>query len=359
MRHLSFAAMLCALICQPLPVASQGPDPAGEPIEFSPNDWPWWRGPQRNGVASADQKPPLTWTETKNVIWKAAIPGRGHGSVTVVGTRVFLATADEKAGVQSVLCFDRKTGKRLWKADVHRGGLTKKGNKKSSQASGTVACDGKRVFVSFLNRSAIYTSALSLDGRMLWRAKVCDYTVHQGYGSSPAVFGPLVIVSADNKGGGAIVALDRKTGKAVWRRRRPATPNYASPVILRVDGKDQLLFIGCKLVTSLNPMTGKILWEVAGATTECVTSTVTDGKVIISSGGYPKNHVAAVKGDGSGKVVWGTQDAGLCSVAFDPRRLPVCRHRCRRGDVLEMRHRQTHVAKSTRRQIHRVTRPRR
>lgn len=273
-------------------------------VALTPADWPWWRGPHRNGVAPASARPPLEWSATKNVRWKAPVPGRGHGSPCVFGNRVFLQTADETAGVQSVLCFDRETGRRLWKADVHRGGLSKKGNRKASQASSTPACDGRRIYVNFLNRGAVHTTALDLDGKPIWRTKITDYVVHQGYGSSPALYGPLVIVSADNKGGGMVAGLQRDSGKVVWKKTRPKTANYASPVILNVAGKDQVLFIGCNLVSSLDPLTGKTNWEISGATTECVTSTVTDGSVVITSGGYPKNHVAGVRGDGSGKVVW-------------------------------------------------------
>ena len=267
-------------------------------------DWPWWRGPNRDGVASADQELPLEWSESKNVLWKCRIPGRGHGSPTVVGNQIFLATADEANGVQSLLCIDRRTGQRVWKTDVHRGGLEQKGNKKASQASATVACDGQRVFINFLNAGALYTTCLNRTGKRLWQKKITDYVTHQGYGSSPAVYGSLVIVSADNKGGGAIAAMDRITGTLVWRKDRPKTPNYASPAILRVDGRDQLLFTGCDLVSSFEPLTGKKLWEIEGSTTECVTTTVTDGRFIFTSGGYPRNHMSAVRADGSGRVEW-------------------------------------------------------
>lgn len=275
-----------------------------EKIDVAKTDWPWWRGPNRDGLADPKQKPPTEWSASKNVLWKADLPGRGHGSATVVENQVFIATADKSAGVQAVHCFDRKTGKPLWKTVVHKGGLSKKGNRKASQASTTIACDGQRLFVNFLNNKAVFTTALTRDGKRLWQKKITDYTVHQGYGSSPAIYGPLVIVSADNKGGGAIAGLNRKTGDVVWKHDRPKTPNYASPIILKAAGKDQLVFTGCKLVSSYDPLSGKKLWEIPGATTECVTSTVTDGKVVFSSGGYPKNHVAAVAADGSGKVVW-------------------------------------------------------
>src|SRR3982751_6255387 len=103
-------------------------------------DWPWWRGPTRDGVADPNQDVPLTWGEKENVLWKADVPGRGHGSPIVVGDHVVLATAEPDRQAQSVLCLDRKTGARLWHTDVHTGGLLPEKNQKASPASGTVAC---------------------------------------------------------------------------------------------------------------------------------------------------------------------------------------------------------------------------
>jgi outer membrane protein assembly factor BamB len=167
------------------------------------------------------------------VLWKAPIPGRGHGSSTVVGDQVFIATAEPDRQVQSVLCFNRNTGKQLWQAEAHKGGLESKikpGNAKSSLASVTVACDGKRVFVNFLNSDGIYATAIDRkDGSQLWQTKVADFVIHQGYGASPALYQGLVIIAADHKGGGKFVALDRASGKVVWSVDRPKIPNYASP----------------------------------------------------------------------------------------------------------------------------------
>jgi len=160
------------------------------------------------------------------------------------------------------------------------------------------------VFINFLHDGAVFTTALDRAGKQLWQTKVADYVLHQGFGSSPALYESLVLVTADNKGTGAIAALDRGTGKIVWRQARPKLPNYASPIILDVAGRTQLLVTGCDLVSSFDPRTGAKLWEIQGATEECVTSTVTDGTHIFTSGGYPRSHVAAVRADGSGKVVW-------------------------------------------------------
>ena len=272
-------------------------------FKFAQDDWPWWRGPTQDGVAPANQTPPLKWSEDQNVIWKADVPGRGHGSPTVVGNQVLITIADRQRDVQSVRCHNRETGELEWETVLHRGGLMKK-NQKASQASTTVACDGKRLYATFLNDGAVFLTALERGGDQLWQKRISSYKIHQGYAASPTIYQSLVIVAADNKGGGAIMALDRVSGDMVWKRDRPKKPNYPSAIVLHAAGKDQLIMMGCDMMTSLNPLTGETNWETEGATTECVVSTVTDGKHVYSSGGYPKNHVAAMRADGSNEVVW-------------------------------------------------------
>ncbi|MFO1019979.1 MAG: PQQ-binding-like beta-propeller repeat protein [Planctomycetales bacterium] len=278
-----------------------------DPIKWSATDWPWWRGPQRNGAADPLQKPPLHWSNTENIVWKTPIPGKGHGSPTIIGDRIYLANANEEAGTQSILCLDRATGKLLWDQVVHKGGLNPKGNKKSSLASGSVAGDGTRLFMNFFHGGQIWVSALDAqNGKILWQKAVTDFAVHQGYGPSPTVYGSLVIVSTDNVGHGVLTALDRATGEVVWKQERPKTHNYTSPIVLHVAGKDQVICTGCSLIASYDPLTGKKNWEVPGSTDECVTSTVTDGELVFSTGGYPRNHMEAIKADGSKKIVWST-----------------------------------------------------
>lgn len=283
---------------------SSDPGPAVSSINVGESDWPWWRGPGRTGIASPDQDVPLKWSADENIRWRVPVPGRGHGAAIVAGDHVYLAAADHNSEEQLLLCFDRGNGSEKWRCVVHKGGFPNKGNKKASLASSTPACDGTMVFINFVNSGAVYTTAVDLNGQQVWQQKISDYVIHQGYGSSPALFEHLVIVSADNKGGGAVAGLNRATGRIEWKRDRPSKPNYASPVILQIAGRDQLLFTGCDLVTSLNPLTGEKFWEIEGATTECVTTTVTDGVRIFTSGGYPKNHIAAVAADGSGKLAW-------------------------------------------------------
>ena len=201
----------------------------------SADDWPWWRGPSFDGSAATGQKPPTIWSDTENILWKASVPGRGHGTPTVVGNQVVLVTADEAKQIQSVVCYDRASGKLLWQTVVHRGKFMRR-NKKASQASSTPACDGERFYVNFANGGGAYTTALARDGKIVWQTKVTDYVVHQAYGSSPAVYKDLLLVTADNKKAGAVAALNRATGKILWKVKRPKMPNYPSPVVLQAAG---------------------------------------------------------------------------------------------------------------------------
>jgi outer membrane protein assembly factor BamB len=294
--HLSLLVTACGLACL------VGPANAVDDV-LTDQDWPCWRGPSHDGHARSGQQVPLTWSDTEHVVWVAKVPGRGNGSPTVVGDHVYLASCDEATGSQTVYAFDRGTGRPVWERQVHASGAMRK-NARSTGASATVACDGARLFVTFATAGAVVVSSLSRHGDILWQTKLCDYQIHQGYGASPLVHGDLVLAVADHQGGGAVGGLDRRTGAIVWRRDRPPTPNYPSPIVHRLFGRDQLILIGCNQVASYDPATGRTLWEHKGSTTECVTTTVTDGSRIYSTGGYPRNHVAAIMADGSGTVSW-------------------------------------------------------
>lgn len=267
-------------------------------------DWSAWRGPTRDGIAATGQNPPVHWSETEGILWKVPLPGRGHGSPTVVGSRIYLATADRGKQTQSVLCLDRQTGKLAWQTEVHGSNADPGKHSNSSAASSTVTCDGERLFINFLNGGAVHTTALDLEGKILWQRKICDYVTHQGFGSSPVIHESVVLVSADHRGGGVIAGLDRKTGRVLWSESRPKLPNYATPAVVQASGRTQMIMAGCNLISSFDPLTGKKLWEVNGSTEECVVTAVTDGERVFTSGGYPRNHTVAILADGSGKVAW-------------------------------------------------------
>lgn len=265
-------------------------------------DWPGWRGPTRDGQAAPGEAPPVRWSETENVVWRAAVPGKGHGSPSVAGDRVYLATAD--ADTQRVVAFDRATGRIVWDAVVHRGKVNDTGDRNASSASSTVTVAGDQLFISFYNDDAIHTSALDLAGKVQWQRRIGDFVTVRGYGSSVVVHGDIALVTADHKAGGRIAGLDRRTGEIRWQHERPKLQNYSSPAVLHVAGKTQLVVAGCNLVSSFDPATGAKNWEVPGATETTVTTPITDGTRIFITGGFPRGHVAAIAGNGSGEVVW-------------------------------------------------------
>jgi outer membrane protein assembly factor BamB len=267
-------------------------------------DWPGWRGPTADGHAAAGQKVPVTWSETQNVVWKAPVRGKGHASPTVVGNRIYLATADHATDEQLVICYDRATGKQVWETVVHRGNLETKGHRNSSQASSSVAWDGQRLYINFVNDKAVHTTALDAAGKILWQRRVDEFVMHQGFGSSPVVHGSVVLVTADHRGGGAVAALDARTGEIKWQHERPKIANYASPAVIKAAGKTQVVVAGCNLISSYDPDSGKKLWEIEGSTEETVVTAVTDGSRIFVGGGYPKNHTVAIEADGSGRMAW-------------------------------------------------------
>ena len=283
---------------------AEGAEAVPVDIQLSETDWPGWRGPSSDGIAPKSARPPARLDETE-LAWKAAIPGRGHSSPTIVGQRVVLTTADEQAQTQSVICLARKDGTLLWQTELFEDSFGHT-NKKGSQASASVASDGHRFFICFFAHGSVWTTALDLAGKKLWEKEISRFTSHQGFGASPTIYGNNVIVAADNKGSGkgCLVALERSTGKVVWSQDRPVKPNYTSPIILKVSGRDQLLLAGCDQLAAYDPATGRQLWVADATTTECVGTAVVAEGLVFASGGYPKHETAAVRADGSGEVVW-------------------------------------------------------
>jgi hypothetical protein len=121
---------------RPLLDASGSPSLMLAPIEIGPDDWPWWRGPTGNNQASGPS-PPVTWSDSENLLWQAKIPGEGHSTPIVVGDKVFLTYADAAKQRKALLALDRESGQILWDTEIHKGGFMK-AHSKNSQASSTV-----------------------------------------------------------------------------------------------------------------------------------------------------------------------------------------------------------------------------
>jgi len=266
----------------------------GKQAEFAQDDWPSWRNGSRGGVAEGPAAP-TKWNDKENIIWSVEVPGRGHSSPVVVGSQIFLTTADEKLRTQSVVCFQRKSGNMTWITRVHGGGLESNVHSKNSQATPTVVCDTERVFALFAFDSRVQLTALDLNGKILWTKTVGPYQSKFGYSSSPLLYGPLIIVSVDHSGGGYLAGVNRYTGDIYWRTAQPKMGSYGTPAIHKVAGKDTLFVAGGNELAAYEPLTGKRLWGIKGLSEECVGSPVEMNQTIIASSGPQGRETIAVK----------------------------------------------------------------
>jgi outer membrane protein assembly factor BamB len=312
MHHLRRPEFTVAVFCLTIAlaatfcVAADGTGLEQYPKLSRERDWPWWRGPSRNGIATSTPVP-VKFSDTGGYLWKAPVPGRGHSSPVVVGDRVYLTTADESRETQSVVAFDRASGELVWHERISQGGFPAKNHPKNSEATPTIACDGERLFVTFFHHQAIHVTALGLDGNRIWQKSAGAFNPKKyeyGYAPSPLVYRGMVIISAEYDGQGFLVALRRDNGEQVWRTPRPVNISYSSPVVAHVAGKDQLFLSGGDQVASFDPASGKPLWTAPGTTTATCGTAVWDNDHVFASGGYPGAETIAIRADGSGRVAW-------------------------------------------------------
>ena len=271
------------------------------PVRPAADDWPCWRGLAGDNIAIEPQDPPLHWSSEANVLWKADVPGRGHGSPTLWGDRIFIPTSDEKMETQSLLCYGRRTGKLLWQTEIHRGGFMHS-HPKGSHASSTAACDGSHVFITFMIQEWIWLTSLDFDGKIVWQKKLLPFKSFHGYAPSPLLYKSLVIVPGDNPGYNYMAAVRRDTGDLAWLIHRTDYQSFASPIVGHVCGRDQLLVNGPLEVSSYDPNTGRRLWHCDGPSKEAA-ATVAFGKdLVYASAGYPAKNLLCIRADDSGDV---------------------------------------------------------
>ena len=296
-------------------------------------NWPCWRGPRGDGT-SLEQRVPTVWNGMtgQNISWKTEVPGVGHSSPIVWGDRIFLVTCLEDSQERVLLCLDRNSGKTIWQQTVVKSILETK-HRLNSYASGTPATDGETVYVTFLvvdghevpaknvgkerpvTPGEIFAAAYDFKGRQQWVAKIGSFTSVHGFCSSPVVFEDLLIINGDHDGDSYVAALNRHTGEAVWRTPRDEkTRSYCTPLIRTINGRTQMVMSGSKRVVSLDPGTGKRIWQIEGPTEQFVASMVFDGTRFYMAAGFPTHHVMGIRPDGIGNVsdthvVWHSKQA--------------------------------------------------
>ena len=150
----------------------------------------------------------------------------------------------------------------------------------------------------------IFVTAVDRDGSIEWQTRAGSFDSKHGYGSSPVLYKSLVIVNGDNQGEGFLAALDRQTGKIVWRVDRTDNSSFATPIVAHLNGVDQLLLSGHNAISSYNPENGDLRWEGEGPAATTANTMLWYQGLVFASGGWPEHNLMAVHGDGSGKIAW-------------------------------------------------------
>lgn len=294
-------------------------------------DWAQWRGPDATGVAEhAD--PPIEWSETKNIRFKLELPGTGYGSPVVVGDRIYLtateevgpagkAVPDDAPGAHNnakvdrrhrflAIAIDRKKGEIVWQKQLHEQLPHAVYHESSALAAASVVTDGDWVLCYF-GSYGLY--CLDSAGEVKWQKDFGDMQIKHGHGEgcTPVLHGDIVVVNWDHQGQSFIVALDKHTGTELWRKDRDEVTSWATPIVVEVDGKQQLIVSGTNKIRAYDLKTGDVIWSCRGLSNNVVASPVAADGMLYAGSSYVKKRMLAVrlsgaKGDitNTDHVVW-------------------------------------------------------
>jgi outer membrane protein assembly factor BamB len=270
-------------------------------------DWPGWRGPTGDGRCRGTDVP-LKWTTTENVRWKAPLRDEGNSSPVVWRNRVFVTQALEKGKRRAVLCFDRADGKKLWQSEVRFDG-TEPTHPTNPYCSATPVTDGERVIASFGSAGLV---CYDFAGKLLWHKDVGKMIHVWGNASSPVLYGDFVILWCGPGERQVLFAADKKTGETVWeyyvsggnagKDQTKWVGSWATPVVAKVNGHDELILPVPNKVLALDPRSGDELWSCDGLGPLVYASPVVsaDGIVVAVSGFHGPD--LAVRAGGTGDV---------------------------------------------------------
>ncbi len=289
MRFVRFLPILLTLAA-PLPAAEE---------------WSQFRGPQQGH--STARGLPLKWSETENIRWKTPLPGQGWSSPVVSGTRVWMTTALDAGKVLRAMACDLATGKVVIDVEVFRNEVVPAKHARNSYASPTPIVEGDRIYVDF---GAMGTACLSTkDGSKLWENRELVVDHQNGPGGSPVLFGDKLLIACDGADKQYGAALDKLTGKVLWRTIRSGLDNlrsqpmdhwkaYGTPIVFTVDGRAQSLTTAADRLYSYDPATGQELWVLDYKGFSNVPIPVFDGRRIYLSTGFNKPEIIALKSTG-------------------------------------------------------------
>ena len=287
-------------------------------VTLHAENWPQWRGPQRNGL-SAEKNLPVKWSETDGVAWKLQMPALSGSTPIIWGDRIFLNVADalpdtgEKPSLH-LWCVDRTKGTILWQRDLGGGNRMQR---KQNQSTPSPVTDGTNVWV--MTGTGIL-KAFDLSGKELWARDIQkdygQFGLNWGYGSSPLLHGDSLYVQVlhgmRTDDPSYLLRIDKTTGKTLWRVERPTNArmespdSYTTPAVLQYNNVTEIVLTGGDVVTGHDPATGKELWRADGLNPtndpnfRIVASPVVFGDLIIAP--TRERPMLALKAGGRGDV---------------------------------------------------------
>jgi outer membrane protein assembly factor BamB len=279
--------------------------------------WPQFRGPDGNGVSAATGLP-VTWSEQDNIRWKVPIHGRAWSSPVVLGDQVWMTTATPDGKQLFAIAVAKDTGKILHDLKVFDVATPQFAHSFNTYASPTPVIETGRVYVTFGSpgTAAIETGT----GKVVWTRRDLECNHFRGAGSSPVIFGNLLIMHFDGSDVQYVVALDKRTGQTVWKTPRSidfqdlepnGTPKadgdfrkaFATPQIVTWQGRPILISLGSKAAYAYDPLTGRELWRHEERDQfSASTRPVVGNGVVYYPTGFNTGQIVAMTPDG--KVKW-------------------------------------------------------
>jgi outer membrane protein assembly factor BamB len=253
------------------------------PAPGAEHHWPRFRGP--SGQGQTDGQPlPAKWSNTENIAWRTAIAGSGNSSPVIWGDRIFLTSSGEEGRNRSLHCLRRDDGKLLWSRAIPDHEVEPMVRDKNGFASATPVTDGQRV-ISFFGNGGLVCH--DFEGSQLWHYPLPGFDTTWGTGASPLLYQDSVILIHDqNKANSLFIALDKRTGKLLWKgEARNKAMGWSTPIVVRAGGREELIYAGGLMIKGYDPRTGKELWTLDGPTREVVPTVVVGPDLIYTASG--------------------------------------------------------------------------
>ncbi len=282
----------------------------------SDDNWEQWRGPLNTGVA-VKGNPPVEFSETKNLKWKTAIPGKGHATPVVWGDKIIVQTAvatdeiapeaPDGAGEGSrmapnqtdrihefrVLLVDKNDGQIIWNTLVTREWPRENTHELGSWASNSPCTDGERIYAWFGSRG-IY--CLDFDGNILWQRDFGQMQKHMsfGEGSSPFLYKDKLFILWDHEGDSYLYALNKNTGNIEWEVARDVNTSWSTPLVVEINGKPQVITTATDNVTAYDFETGEIIWTSSGLTRNVIPNPIYSDGILYAMSGFRGSAMQAI-----------------------------------------------------------------